>query len=195
MGKGKEVYVDFVGENSTNKKKSAKAKGGLNPTRLFICGLAPGVTKTNLKEMFPKASHADIPQRSKKKGTSYGFVQFASPGDAKAAFDAAKDLSIAGHKITVLFAKMTEVKPEILKKKAEKRKAREEKKKDAKKVKTDDSEEKENVKIGEDEDNDEESDEEDETVEAEGGDEDDDDDDDEDDNDNDDNDDEDEDEV
>jgi len=84
---GKEVVVDFVGENSKNQRgkgeKGEKESCRLNPTRLFICGLAPGVTKTNLKEMFPKAGHADIPARSKKKGTSYGFVQFSSPGDAK----------------------------------------------------------------------------------------------------------------
>merc|ERR1712055_362831 len=127
--KGKEVYVDFVGESSTNKKKSAKAKGGLNPTRLFVCGLAKGIDKRNLKEMFPKAAHGDIPQKSKKKGSSYGFVQFSTPADAKAAFDAAQDLTIANHKITVLFAKMTDTKPEVQKKKAEKRKAKVEEKK------------------------------------------------------------------
>merc|ERR1719233_2093498 len=108
--KGKEVYVDFVGENSTAKKKSAKVKGGLNPSRLFVCGLAKGIDKRNLKEMFPKAAHADIPQRSKKKGSSYGFVQFSTPADAKAAFDAAQDLTINNHKITVLFAKGTKEK-------------------------------------------------------------------------------------
>jgi len=123
--KGKELIVDFVGEASKNKsqkgKTEDKAPSRLNPTRLFICGLAPGVSKTNLKEMFPKASHADIPANSKKKGTSYGFVQFSSPGDAKAAFDAAKGLSIGGHKITVLFAKITDKKPEVVQKKKEKR--------------------------------------------------------------------------
>merc|ERR1719233_2356434 len=108
--KGKEVYVDFVGENSTAKKKSAKAKGGLNPSRLFVCGLAKGIDKRNLKEVYPKAAHADIPQRSKKKGSSYGFVQFSTPADAKAAFDAAQDLTINNHKITVLFAKGTKEK-------------------------------------------------------------------------------------
>merc|ERR1712192_348184 len=124
--KGKELIVDFVGEASKNKaqgkgKTEDKAPSRLNSTRLFICGLAPGVSKTNLKEMFPKASHADIPANSKKKGTSYGFVQFSSPGDAKAAFDAAKGLSIGGHKITVLFAKITDKKPEVVQKKKEKR--------------------------------------------------------------------------
>jgi len=167
--KGKELVVDFVGENSKNKKQKAQAAGDqtgsrLNPTRLFICGLAPGVNKSNLKEMFPKASHADIPARSRKKGTSYGFVQFASPGDAKAAFDAAKDLTIAGHKITVLFAKMTEAKPEVVQKKAEKRKLKEEKDKkekiEAKKIKVD-GEEEENGEESEEEENDEESEEED----------------------------------
>merc|ERR1719480_712979 len=119
--KGNEVYVDFVGENSKAKKKIAKPSCQLNPTRLFVCGLAQGVNK------------------SKKKGTSYGFVQFSTPADAKAAFDAAQDLTIANHKITVLFAKMTDTKPEVQKKKAEKRKAKSEEKK-LKKAKTEDDE-------------------------------------------------------
>merc|ERR1719205_222972 len=137
--KGNEVYVDFVGENSKAKKKIAKPSCQLNPTRLFVCGLAQGVNKSNLQEMFPKAGSACIPQRSKKKGTSYGFVQFSTPADAKAAFDAAQDLTIANHKITVLFAKMTDTKPEVQKKKAEKRKAKSEEKK-LKKAKTEDDE-------------------------------------------------------
>lgn len=138
--KDNELFVDFVGENSKAKKKTGKASCQLNPTRLFVCGLAQGVNKSNLQEMFPKAGSACIPQRSKKKGTSYGFVQFSTPADAKAAFDAAQDLTIANHKITVLFAKMTDTKPEVQKKKAEKRKAKTEEKK-LKKAKTDDEKE------------------------------------------------------
>merc|ERR1712096_340419 len=142
--KGKEIYVDFVGENSVAKKKTGdKEKTQLNPTRLFVCGLAHGITKANLKEMFPKAANADIPQKSRKKGTSFGFVQFSTPADAKAAFDAAQNLEVNGHRITVLFAKMTETKPEVQKKKAEKRKAKkEEKEKNLKKTKIDDKENK-----------------------------------------------------
>merc|ERR1719154_855461 len=146
--KGNELVVDFVGENSKNKKKSAKEKSQLNPTRLFVCGLAPGVNKENLKEMFPKSSNADIPQRSKKKGTSFGFVQFSTPADAKSAFDAAQDLSIGGHRITVLFAKMTDTKPEVQKKKAEKRKAKEEKRKE-KRLKADDNKENDETEVKE----------------------------------------------
>jgi len=128
--KGSEVYVDFVGENS-KAKKITKPLAQLNPTRLFVSGLRQGVDNSALKEMFPKAGSACIPQRSKKKGTTYGFVQFSKPADAKAAFDAAQDLTIANHKITVLFAKMTDAKQDVQKAKerkanADKRKARKE---------------------------------------------------------------------
>ena len=128
---GSELYVDFVGAKS---KKMAggggKDKSQFNPTRLFVSGLAPGVTKTNLKEMFPKSASADIPQSSRKKGTSYGFVQFSTPSDAKSAFDAAQNLEISGHPITVLFAKKTDMKDDVVKKKkAEKRKIKQEKRK------------------------------------------------------------------
>jgi len=160
--KGKEIYVDFVGENSVAKKKTGdKEKTQLNPTRLFVCGLAHGITKANLKEMFPKAGNADIPQKSRKKGTSFGFVQFSTPADAKAAFDAAQNLEVNGHRITVLFAKMTETKPEVQKKKAEKRKAKkEEKEKNLKKTKIDDDKENK-VKVEESEELDEDDDEDD----------------------------------
>jgi len=121
--KGKELYADFVGENSKAKKRSGKQKGSLNPTRLFVSGLVHGVNETNLMEMFPKATRADIPQRSRKKGTTFGFVQFSTPADAKAAFDAAQNLSINNHKITVLFAKAKESETRK-KRKAEKRKVK-----------------------------------------------------------------------
>jgi len=121
---GKELYVDFVGEKSKNKNSGKEESQILNPMRLYVVGLAPGVTSVNLKDMFPKAVHADIPQKSKKKGTSFGFIKFSNVGDAKAAFDAAQDLSVNGHKITVLYAKTTEKKKEAQKRKAEKRKAK-----------------------------------------------------------------------
>jgi len=137
--KGSELYVDFVGEKSKKMKGGAvKDKASFNPTRLFVSGLVSGVTKTNLKEMFPKSASADIPisSRKSKKATSYGFVQFSSPSDAKAAFDAAQNLEISGHPITVLFAKRTEQKDEVVKKKkAEKRKIREEKRNKAREEK------------------------------------------------------------
>jgi len=134
---GSELFVDFVGAASRSKKqRDMKDKSQFNPTRLFISGLAQGVTKSNLKAMFPKCSSADIPANVRKKGTAYGFIQFSSPSDAKAAFDAAQNLEVAGHPITVLFAKRTAQKDEVVKKKkAEKRKIQNEKK-NSKKSKT-----------------------------------------------------------
>merc|ERR1711935_670190 len=120
---------DFVGEKG--KKGGSKEKEAqINPTRLFVSGLTPGVTKDNLKDMFPKSSGAEIPKGRKDKGTTYGFVQFSNPEDAKSTFDNAKDLSISGHPIIVLYAKKTAAEDE----KDAKRKAKKEKKK-AEKVK------------------------------------------------------------
>jgi len=213
--KGSELYVDFVGKKSKSAKKEVKGER-LNPTRLFICGLAPGVTKGALKEMFPKCCGADIPSNSAKKGTPFGFVQFSNPGDAKSAFDAAKDLDIAGHKISVFYAKISEDKDKILAQKDKKRKKNEEKKKKLKEKKaklafvngesasdSDDEEDDEEVKLSkstietedgnddtveQDDDNDDDDDEEedDDEAEAEGGDDDGDDNDDDDDDDDDD---------
>merc|ERR1712058_92917 len=136
--KGSELFVDFVGAASRSKKqRDMKDKSQFNPTRLFISGLAKGVTKSNLKAMFPKCSSADLPATARKKGTAYGFIQFSSPSDAKAAFDAAQNLEVAGHHITVLFAKRTAEKDDVIKKKkAEKRKIQNEKK-NSKKLKVD----------------------------------------------------------
>ena len=44
--KGSELFLDFVGEKSRSYKKEDKDKK-LNPLRLFVCGLAPGVTKVD----------------------------------------------------------------------------------------------------------------------------------------------------
>ena len=154
---GSELYVDFVGEKSqTKKSRDAKDKSQFNPTRLFISGLAHGVTKSNLKGMFPKCASAEIPRVGKKKGSAYGFIQFSSPSDAKAAFDAAQNLEVNGHPITVLFAKRTSQKDEVVqKKKAEKRKIQQEKKQKAgeKKAKIVSGKE-DDEESGDDEDND-----------------------------------------
>ena len=130
---GNELFVDFVGAKS-KKQLSKPDPKRLNPTRLFVCGLAPGVTKTALKEMFPKCSSAEIPERSKRKGTSFGFVQFSSPADAKAAFDASQGLSLNGFNITVLFAKITDDKEKIAQNKEKKRKQKEKKTKEKRKA-------------------------------------------------------------
>jgi len=153
---GEELYVDFVGDKSKTKGSVKKepvdptSKGAINPYRLLVSGLAPGVKAVDLKSMFPKASKAEIPQSSVKKGSSYGFVQFSEPAHAKAAFDDAQNLNIDGHHITVLYAKRSEGLEELREKRKNKRKAKLEKKKEkSKKQKIEGSDaEKENRKDG-----------------------------------------------
>merc|ERR1719186_2545137 len=161
---GEELYVDFVGDKSKAKGSVKKepvdptSKGAINPYRLLVSGLAPGVKAADLKSMFPKASKAEIPQSSVKKGSSYGFVQFSEPAHAKAAFDDAQNLNIDGHHITVLYAKRSEGLEEIREKRKNKRKAKLEKKKEkSKKQKIEGSDaEKENRKDGSEDESDEE---------------------------------------
>ena len=50
--------------------------------------------------MFPKAISAHV---NSSKGSPDGVLQFSSSQDAKAAFDAAKNIDIGGHKLTVLY--------------------------------------------------------------------------------------------
>jgi len=114
--KGKEVFVDIVGDSSNARKKPrVKDQVPQNPNRLFICNLPQGVKRTKLQELFPTAVTVSIPQRSKKNGFVYGFVQFRSPAEAKAALDASQDAIIANQKITVLLASRSELKQELKK--------------------------------------------------------------------------------
>ena len=104
------VYVDYVGEKSAGGKKKknpdSKSKAPINPSRLFVSGVHAGLTPIKLKKVFPKSVRALIPERSEKKGKTFGFVQFKDPADAKAAFDRSKDLKIDGNPVTVTFARM-----------------------------------------------------------------------------------------
>jgi hypothetical protein len=88
------------------KKDGGARSAPINPTRLLISGVVSGLTRDKLRKLFPKSVDSVIPMRSEKKGKTFAFVQFRSPVDAKAAFDAAKKLVVDGNPVTVLFAKM-----------------------------------------------------------------------------------------
>ena len=128
--KGESVFASVV-----KPKKGSKVEK-LNPCKLLVSGLTHGVTNSALKAMFPKASYAEISRRSRRKGSKHGFVSYANPKDARATFDAAQNLDIEGHKITVLYAKDKGVTEKYLRK----RKANEEKMVKSKKAKTEDGE-------------------------------------------------------
>jgi len=104
-----EMFVAFSGDKSKTKPVE------LHPSRLFISGFKMTVNSTMLKSLFPKCSTAWT-----KKKANFGFVQFVSPEDTKAAFDASQDLEIEGAKIRVLYAIHTQMKDDVIKRKKEK---------------------------------------------------------------------------
>jgi len=97
---GSELIVDFVGGKASSQVERKMSQLKVNPTRLTVMGLLPGATKATLKLMFPKAISAHV---NSSKGSPDGVLQFSSSQDAKAAFDAAKNIDIGGHKLTVLY--------------------------------------------------------------------------------------------
>jgi len=116
-----ELILDFTGAKSKGReKKEVKEKGRINEKRLMITGLIPGLTKTDLKKMFPKCNHAELPMNWKRRGNPIAFIQFSNPSDAKAAFDASQNLDIGGHKLTVLYAYVTDAQERVKEDKATK---------------------------------------------------------------------------
>eukprot|EP00094_Tigriopus_californicus_P001109 TCALIF_01073-PA protein Name:"Similar to NCL Nucleolin (Gallus gallus)" AED:0.00 eAED:0.00 QI:202/1/0.5/1/1/1/2/0/355 len=107
---GGRLAVDFVGAKSKIQRGPKSAMRPVNPTKLFVSGLAKGLTEDKLRELFPKASRTIIPARSVRKGSTFGFAQFNNPAEAKEAFNASQNLEFDGHHLTVLFARMDKAK-------------------------------------------------------------------------------------
>lgn len=119
LKKNESIYVDYVGPKSKSggsikdRSKRGKKDRPIHPTRLMVSGLIEGTDDEKLKQLFPKCVSAIIPKGSQRKGSEYGFVQFESPADAKAAFEAAKKLesqsrSIEGSQpISVFYARIS----------------------------------------------------------------------------------------
>ncbi len=88
-------------------------------SRLFVSG-AVKLKISQLRSQFPKATNVLIPSRSAKHGKKFAFVQFSSPGDAKAAFDAAaaikrkSDLPAGEVPLTVLYAKLNQKEKKVI---------------------------------------------------------------------------------
>jgi len=95
-----ELIVDFVGAKASTQVNKKLSEMKINPTRLSVMGLLPGATKATLKLLFPKAVSANI---YLSKDSPDGVLQFSNTEDAKAAFDAAKNMDIEGHKLTVIY--------------------------------------------------------------------------------------------
>ncbi|KAM9544294.1 nucleolin isoform 2-T2 [Guaruba guarouba] len=89
-------------------KGNTNARGGFNQQSktLFVRGLSEDTTEETLKESFEGSISARIvTDRDTGSSKGFGFVDFSSPEDAKAAKEAMEDGEIDGNKVILDFAK------------------------------------------------------------------------------------------
>uniref|UniRef100_A0A6G1RYR8 Nucleolin n=1 Tax=Hypotaenidia okinawae TaxID=2861861 RepID=A0A6G1RYR8_9GRUI len=89
-------------------KGNTNARGGFNQQSktLFVRGLSEDTTEETLKESFEGSVSARIvTDRDTGSSKGFGFVDFSSPEDAKAAKEAMEDGEIDGNKVILDFAK------------------------------------------------------------------------------------------
>jgi hypothetical protein len=111
--KGGGIYVDRVGEFSRHAKKKeyyeniAKMQmGDILPNQLLITGLpAKFGGRKRLRELFPGCKAVEVPKyHPGSNDVTHGTVKFATIGEARTAFDNAKDMKVDGKKVTVVYA-------------------------------------------------------------------------------------------
>ncbi|KAM6326640.1 nucleolin [Podargus strigoides] len=102
---GRAIRLEF---SSAWQKGNANARGGFNQQSktLFVRGLSEDTTEETLKESFEGSISARIvTDRDTGSSKGFGFVDFSSPEDAKAAKEAMEDGEIDGNKVILDFAK------------------------------------------------------------------------------------------
>ncbi|KFV04128.1 Nucleolin, partial [Pterocles gutturalis] len=103
---GRAIRLEF--SSSAWQKGNANARGGFNQQSktLFVRGLSEDTTEETLKESFEGSISARIvTDRDTGSSKGFGFVDFSSPEDAKAAKEAMEDGEIDGNKVILDFAK------------------------------------------------------------------------------------------
>ncbi|NWI57490.1 NUCL protein, partial [Calyptomena viridis] len=102
---GRVIRLEF---SSSWQKGSTNARGGFNQQSktLFVRGLSEDTTEETLRESFEGSISARIvTDRDTGSSKGFGFVDFSSAEDAKAAKEAMEDGEIDGNKVTLDFAK------------------------------------------------------------------------------------------
>ncbi|XP_010143869.1 PREDICTED: nucleolin [Buceros rhinoceros silvestris] len=103
---GRAIRLEF--SSPAWQKGSTNARGGFNQQSktLFVRGLSEDTTEETLKESFEGSISARIvTDRDTGSSKGFGFVDFSSPEDAKAAKEAMEDGEIDGNKVILDFAK------------------------------------------------------------------------------------------
>ncbi|KAG9488872.1 hypothetical protein GDO78_005067 [Eleutherodactylus coqui] len=106
---GRAIQIEFcLGHASQGVKGSTKLKSAQLKT-LLVNGLSEDTTKETLKEAFNGSVSARIAKdRDTGASLGFGFVEFSTNEDAKAANEAMKNGKIDGKKVTLKFAKPKE---------------------------------------------------------------------------------------
>ncbi|KAK2181905.1 hypothetical protein NP493_370g06036 [Ridgeia piscesae] len=112
---GRSLFLDYTGSKSKGAKKSGsfggapqqrKSFGEAGKTKvLFVKNLSFNLTKESLQEAFDGATTARIatfPDTGKPRG--FGFVEFDSPSDATAAFEAMNGTELDGRELKLDYA-------------------------------------------------------------------------------------------
>ncbi|NXS97276.1 NUCL protein, partial [Jacana jacana] len=103
---GRAIRLEF--SSPAWQKGNASARGGFNQQSktLFVRGLSEDTTEETLRESFEGSISARIvTDRDTGSSKGFGFVDFSSPEDAKAAKEAMEDGEIDGNKVILDFAK------------------------------------------------------------------------------------------
>ncbi|XP_070609902.1 nucleolin isoform X2 [Erythrolamprus reginae] len=103
---GRAIRLEF--SNSGGQSRNANTKGGFSQQSktLFVKGLSEETTEETLRESFDSCIGARIvTDRDTGSSKGFGFVDFSTTEDAKAAKEAMEDGEIDGNKVTLDFAK------------------------------------------------------------------------------------------
>ncbi|XP_070802628.1 nucleolin isoform X2 [Pituophis catenifer annectens] len=103
---GRTIRLEF--SNSGGQSRNTNIKGGFSQQSktLFVKGLSEDTTEETLRESFDSCIGARIvTDRDTGSSKGFGFVDFSSTEDAKAAKEAMEDGEIDGNKVTLDFAK------------------------------------------------------------------------------------------
>ncbi|XP_059400119.1 nucleolin-like [Carassius carassius] len=102
---GRSIRLEY--SQNDRDRSSGGGRGGSGPTKtLFVKGLSEDTTDQSLKEAFDGAVNARIVMdRETGSSKGFGFVDFDSEGDCKAAKEAMDDGEIDGNRVTLDYAK------------------------------------------------------------------------------------------
>ncbi|CAH1795436.1 unnamed protein product, partial [Owenia fusiformis] len=102
---GSALFLDTMGGKKDGTPKKGARTGGEQSNTLFVRNLSYDTTPESLKEAFESCVDARVStDRETGKPKGFGFIDFASPEDAKTALDENNGIEVDGRAVTLDFA-------------------------------------------------------------------------------------------